>query len=105
MVLEALACGTPVVATPVGVVNTILKEGVNGVIVAGDGEKPMARAITQMLKAPGDTQAMIRKTVTGFDWRSIAASMTETYRELLDRRNAIGNALPAASRHALPNLK
>lgn len=84
VVLEALACGTPVVATPVGVVHTIIKEGSNGAIAASSEVKPMVEAITRMLTAPKSTQAMIRKTVKGFHWKSIALSMAENYRELLD---------------------
>ena len=40
-----LACGIPVVATPVGVMGTIIKEGLNGQLVANGDAKSLARAI------------------------------------------------------------
>lgn len=105
VVLEALACGTPVVATPVGVVQTIIEEGINGVIAANSEVKPMAEAITRMLAVPKGAQVKIRTTVKGLHWNSIAVAMAEIYRELLDGGKTIGNFVPKAYRHTRPNLK
>ena len=89
VVLEALACGTPVVATPVGGVDTILIEGVNGVVADHSDENAIARAITRLLDAPPSTQETIRATVSAFDWKAVAASMATTYGELLDNDTPI----------------
>jgi len=79
--LEALACGTPVVATPVGVMDAIIKDGQNGQLVANGDAKSLAKAIdnvTSLFPAARTTDA-IRQTVQVFGWPNIASGIIKEY--------------------------
>jgi glycosyltransferase involved in cell wall biosynthesis len=68
--LEALACGIPVVATPVGVMDTIIKEGQNGQLVANGDAKMLAKAIDKVISLlPAISADAIRQTVRVFAGR------------------------------------
>ncbi|MDQ7837672.1 MAG: glycosyltransferase [Thermodesulfobacteriota bacterium] len=49
-ILEAMACGKPVIATNVGGVSEILTDGVNGLVVPSENPDRLAGAILQLLK-------------------------------------------------------
>jgi len=87
VVLEALASGTPVVATPVGLVNTIIRNGENGGIV----EKPTAQGIAATLKqvlqhcrAGHMSPTGIRASVLKFAWPAVTRRLCEQYRRMID---------------------
>ena len=52
VVMEALACGLPVVSTDAGDVSLVVRDGVNGRIVASRDPETIARAAVGVLKAP-----------------------------------------------------
>ncbi|MCP4747007.1 MAG: glycosyltransferase family 1 protein [Desulfobacteraceae bacterium] len=86
VVLEALSCGTPVVATPVGAVESILCEGFNGVVADSSGIDSIAQAIAKLLSLPKSgkpSQEQIRTTVCDFSWASVADQMVQVYENLL----------------------
>jgi D-inositol-3-phosphate glycosyltransferase len=86
VVLEALACGTPVVATRVGVVEDIVRNGVNGRVVADNSAESLAEGALlalQWLHMPGVTAGSVRATVAGYDWDLVVASIVREYRALL----------------------
>lgn len=81
--LEALACGTPVIATPVGAMDGIIKKGLNGCIVRGATPAAFARAIQALTAegpAPGPEREAVRQSVAGYSWSCAADSMLEQYR-------------------------
>jgi glycosyltransferase involved in cell wall biosynthesis len=61
VVIEALACGTPVVATPCTGVREILAGGRFGTILAGTEPETMAAAMLQSLHGKTDRQALIAR--------------------------------------------
>jgi len=61
--LEALACGLPVVATRCGGPESVLLEGVTGRLVANDAPDAMADAILELLANPERTAAMRMRCV------------------------------------------
>ncbi len=83
VVLEALACGTPVVATPVGVVDAIVREGVNGKVIASAATADVADGIAWVLERLSTEatarQAVVRATVEPFGWHHVAAAMADLY--------------------------
>jgi D-inositol-3-phosphate glycosyltransferase len=86
--LEALACGIPVVATPVGVMDTIIKEGQNGQLVENGDAKLLAKAIDKVTSlSPALSADAIRQTVQVFGWPNIASAIIKEYEKTL----ALGN--------------
>jgi len=82
--IEALACGIPVVATPVGVMDTIIKEGRNGQLVANDDAKLLAGAIDKVTSLyPAISAEAIRQTVQVFGWPNIASAIIKEYEKTL----------------------
>ena len=86
--LEALACGIPVVATPVGVMDSIIKEGQNGRLVANGDAKLLAKAIDKVTSlSPALSADAIRQTVQSFGWPNIASAIVKEYGETLSLEN------------------
>jgi D-inositol-3-phosphate glycosyltransferase len=84
--LESLACGTPVVATRVGGIEGVIKEGETGYIVKDNAPDRLADKITLMLsmsKAKEEAIDSIRESVTRYSWANIAEAMAEEYEALL----------------------
>ena len=63
--VEAMACGRPVVATAVGGVPSVVKDGVTGLLVPPEDPKALARAILQLLE---DETARRRMGEAGPQW-------------------------------------
>jgi len=91
VVLEALSSGTPVVATPVGLVNTVIRNGENGAVV----EKPTAQGIAKTLKqvlqhcrAGHLSPTGIRASVLKFAWPAVTRRLGEQYHQTIDVKRA-----------------
>jgi D-inositol-3-phosphate glycosyltransferase len=91
--LEALACGTPVVATRVGAMEALLKEGETGHIVANGAPQLLAAGIEQFTansaaaKLPADA---IRRSVLKFGWDRVATAVMDEYATLLRQYHGTG---------------
>ena len=85
--LEALACGTPVVATPVGDMTTIIQDGVTGYVADNFDVRHFAKLLESVvLKQHQDvfSQTDIRASVTGLTWEKSAALLLEAYQQQPD---------------------
>jgi starch synthase len=84
--LEAMACGTAVVASRVGGIPEVVSDGETGLLVPPDDPAALAAALTSLLSAPGRAAAMGRagreRAVAEFGWPAIAAQTAALYREL-----------------------
>ncbi len=83
-VKEALACGVPVVTTPVGDVARVVRDNINGWVVPKDTEK-FSRAIIEILLSE-DTASIRRQCVKGataFGFDQIGARTVDLYKKLL----------------------
>jgi glycosyltransferase involved in cell wall biosynthesis len=84
VVLEALACGTPVVATRVGGVPEILTAPVAGCCVAERTADALADAARTLLAAPPPRDA-VRAHALGFDWDTVARAQLALLRSACGR--------------------
>jgi D-inositol-3-phosphate glycosyltransferase len=83
--LEALACGTRVVATPVGAMEAFLREGENGRIARDFSASALARAVTRALcdaeRQPAAAET-VRRSALRFSWHRVAAEVLRVYRRM-----------------------
>jgi len=71
--LESIACGTPVVATNVGNLKSIIQQGETGYVVMDNTPRSLADKIALLLSSPDTKSALsIRASVTRFSWSNIA---------------------------------
>lgn len=82
-ILEALACGVPVVATDVGSIRETVHEGTSGHLVASADEAAMASAVSHLLQQPESAAAMGRAGRRWVEHSGSLESMTRGYEELI----------------------
>ena len=89
---EALACGTPVIATSAGALPEIVEDGVSGMIVPPGDAPALATAIATLIQEPERCLAMgqagTRRIRERFSWRQTAEETLELYEEVLSRYGA-----------------
>jgi glycosyltransferase involved in cell wall biosynthesis len=85
-VLEAMACGLPVVATPVSGTAELVRDGENGLLVQPADPASLARAILRLIEDKPLREAQGRRgrhlAESGFSWDAVAARTLAVYREL-----------------------
>ncbi len=84
--LESLACGTPVVATKVGGITSVVRQGEAGYVVVDNAPPRLADKIAALLSKPdagAESAASNRASVARFSWSNIAEAMVDEYRAVL----------------------
>ncbi|MBM3155914.1 MAG: glycosyltransferase family 1 protein [Chloroflexi bacterium] len=84
--LESLACGTPIVATRVGCVESVIRQGQNGCMVEDNAPVRLADSIAGLLKEQNNgakSADSIRASVDGYGWSNIAEAIVPAYREVV----------------------
>ncbi|MGW0573575.1 glycogen synthase [Streptomyces tauricus] len=87
--LEAMACGTPVVASRVGGIPEVVEDGETGVLVSVDEdfETGLAQALDSVLGDAGAARRMgeagRRRAVGEFGWDAVARRTVRLYEEIL----------------------
>jgi glycosyltransferase involved in cell wall biosynthesis len=87
VLLEAMACATPVVATAVGAHPTLIADGVNGILVPPQQPLALAQAVSHLMADPVEAAELGRKgratVVHSYSWAHVADSYVSLYEELL----------------------
>jgi D-inositol-3-phosphate glycosyltransferase len=86
--LEAMACGTPVVASQVGGLAFLVKDGVTGFTVPVDDPRALADDLMELIKDPQLRERMGKRAANfaqQYGWNIIAQRVLEVYQEVLAR--------------------
>jgi D-inositol-3-phosphate glycosyltransferase len=84
--LESLACGTPVVATDVGNLKNIIRQGKTGYIVVDNAPFHLADKIALLLAKPSRDARFalsMRTSVSKFGWADVAKAISQEFRSVL----------------------
>jgi glycosyltransferase involved in cell wall biosynthesis len=88
--VEAMACGTPVVATSAGALPEVVRVGGGGLLVPRDDSDALAKAIATLLEQPqmrGEMGARARPLVEAtFSWARVAERTARVYQEVVEER-------------------
>jgi len=90
-VLEAMACGTPVVATRVGGLQTVVQHGESGLLVPAGDHQALAAAIEQVLMDHRLRMHLAhgsRDRAEHFTWGRVGDGIQTLYRRVLGERGA-----------------
>ena len=84
-VTESLACGLPVVATPIGEIPYLVNDPALGVVLKERTAEEAARGITVALSTEWD-RTVIRKSFENRSWHQTATEVNRVFREVLRKR-------------------
>jgi glycosyltransferase involved in cell wall biosynthesis len=86
--LEAMACGTPVVATKVGGFPELIEDGVSGILVPPESPAQLADAIVDLLKDPERRNQLgmnaRRRVEEFFSTEQVIPAMLQVYQKVLN---------------------
>ncbi|MFO0687655.1 MAG: glycosyltransferase family 4 protein [Myxococcota bacterium] len=90
--VEALACGTPVVATRAGALAEVMERTGGGLLAPRDDPDALAAAIATLMADPARRDALARsgrgRVVEAYSWPQIARTTEDAYRAVIARRGS-----------------
>ncbi len=90
-IVEAAACGLPVIASPTGGPKEILEKCANGLLVDVESPAAIATAIKKIIADPATWETYSANGIVGtnqlYSWPSFAERYVETLDELFDEKN------------------
>jgi glycosyltransferase involved in cell wall biosynthesis len=92
VLLEAMACGTPVVASRLRGVQTLVEDGANGFLVAPGNEGEIADKIAAAARDRSRMSAAALRVAAAFSWPDIAARLRRVYEDLTGAAGSPGAA-------------
>lgn len=90
--LEAMACGTPVVATQVGGLQHLVQDGVTGFIVPHNDPDALEEKLTMLICQPQLCEELARNSVQyarSFSWDVITPEIIDLYREVIGKKTPL----------------
>jgi D-inositol-3-phosphate glycosyltransferase len=90
--LEAMACGTPVVASQVGGLAFLVRDGETGFVVPGNDVQMLAKRIVELIKDKDLRNKLGNKSAEYaqlYAWEIISEKMIEVYNQVLENHNSI----------------
>jgi len=84
IILEAMACGTPVLATPVGGVPDVIKDGDTGFIMENNSPECIAENVIRALNSP-NLDEIVRNACNIIKEKYTYEAAVERYREILNK--------------------
>ena len=83
--LEAMACGIPCIARPVGMVEDVVEDGVSGYIARSGQPEEFAERTVALMRDPKKREAVFRaaraRIESNFDWKLTVSSAPRLYRK------------------------
>jgi glycosyltransferase involved in cell wall biosynthesis len=86
VVLESLACGTPVISNDVGGVSEIIHSPEAGILIAGVDPETIAGAVRRL--RGGEQRSLVRKFSEAFSWDNTTRGQLAIFEKLLGREAA-----------------
>jgi len=87
VLLEAMACKVPCVATKVGGIPEVIRDGIDGLLVEYKDARGLARAMIRLLSDVDERRKMgeagRERVQQGFTWKSVVNRIEEVYREIV----------------------
>jgi D-inositol-3-phosphate glycosyltransferase len=84
--LESLACGTPIVATKVGCIEKVVRQGQSGFVVEDNDPARLADGVAALFDTEGSdlkSADSIRASVEAYSWSKIAEAIVPVYSEII----------------------
>lgn len=101
--LEAAACGRPIITTDVPGCRYFVRDGIEGLIVPPDDVDALAAALGRLIKAPELAQQMgnaaRQRLLSGFTEDHVRAAVRSAYEKLLGLPSAAGEGQPTRIVH------
>lgn len=94
--LEALACGRPVVSTPVGAMESLIKQSQAGHVVSDTLPRSLAKGIQSIITKPTPPANEIRKSVLEYSWSNVAAAILKEYETAIRHQSFEEDSLVSA---------
>ena len=93
--VEAMACGTPVVSTPVGIMQELIRDGETGFLFSWD-PGALAHKVDRLLSDPEAYRRMeehLPQVVAPFERDPVIARLAEGFKALVTERRGTGKTL------------